>query len=170
MGDFLGSYFLGTDEDQLGQDILLHGEEQPVPVVKFRDIEKDNEAVEERNKDPEEDDFRIPAADVDEDFCPVEIASMSTFEPNSMVSVLLTRKGKALFQVPGANKENEAGVENTPDISKKVATGHGKDPVESLTNAKGNSLVKSVFGRFTRPSPKSPSDTQQQEARGFNPN
>lgn len=144
MGDFLGSYFLETDEEQVGRDIRLQEDAAPVPVVSIGDIQKKPEADQEVD---DEDDF---ALDADEDFAPVAVATMSQMEPGSLMAIHLTRKGAAAFKMPADFKPPTSMPQKGPPASPLTPT-PAKGKAENPSPNSSGGLVKNVIGRFRRP-------------------
>lgn len=94
MGDFLGSYFAEGDETQLTQDIELHAKEQPAAIVNFNQIGHDAEEI--QKWDAIDDSLSVLNDDGDDDFSPVAVASMNSFDPASTVTVPLTVKARTM--------------------------------------------------------------------------
>lgn len=146
MGDFLGSYFLETDEDQVARDIRVQEDAAPVPVVSIGDIQGSPEA----EQDPKKETELSLDAEMDEDFAPVAIATMSQMEPGSLMAIHLTRKGAGAFKMP-----TEAA--RPISIPKKMTPPSPITPVSAKGNAGASTpnsnggLVKNVIGRFRRP-------------------
>ncbi len=149
MGDFLGSYFLDTDEGQLGRDIDLFQEKQPVSVLNFADIEKQRDAPKGEILNIEEDTFPVALCGEkeDEEFCPVTVASMSSLEP-SMFSVHLTRKGTQQFK-PLTNPEDS---EEPKRMKKKIAIGRLRHHVGNVKDELSGtpSVDRRVAGKLVR--------------------
>ena len=142
MGDFLGSYFAEGDETQLTQDIEVYGKEQPATIVNFKELERD--ASEKVKWDAIDESLEVDGDGADEDFSPVAVASMNSFDPASMVGIPLTRKAKTLSikrEKDGTRAETQfkKALSRLKQIS---AEKDGQLPISVLENAVGNKNSK----------------------------